>query len=423
MRIVVGVGAGVAAFKAATVVREFMRLGHEVRVVPTPRSLDFVGRMTWEGLTGRAAHTGVTEAGGADHVELARWADLLVVVPATADLLARLRAGLADDLLTTTAIASPAPLVLAPAMHTAMWEHPATVDNVRELRARGALVIEPDDGPLGSGDTGKGRLPDPVAIARAALAHAGAAVAPAPHARPGGGPLTGKRLLITAGGTHEAIDPVRFIGNLSSGRQGLALARAALEAGAEVCLVEANVDGGVRRDFVDTIPPALRERLTEVPVVSAAELETAVMDRLATTDVLVMCAAVADFRPADPSGEKIRKDPSTRDAPVLVLERTPDVLAGACAHPDRPVLVVGFAAHTGTDAEVLEAGRQKARRKGADLLAVNAVGGGRGFGDVPNALVVLDGRGDEVLRTSGTKSEVAGALIGLVSRRAGTIEP
>lgn len=397
---VVGVGAGIAAYKAVLLVRDLQRAGLDVTVVPTPSSLEFVGAATWEGLTSRPVHTGVFDAGGADHVELARDAELLVIAPATADLLARLRAGLADDLLTTTVLAARCPVLLAPAMHTAMWDNPATRDNVAALRERGYVILEPDSGALGSGDTGAGRLPEPARIARAALDLVD------PHPRD----LAGVRVLVTAGGTHEPLDPVRYLGNSSSGRQGSALARAAHARGARVTLVASNVDESLLPVGVETVAAP-----------SAADVEREVISRLADTDVLVMAAAVADFRPASVSDTKIKKDPDSGAAPALVLERTPDILWEAAHSSDRPALVIGFAAETGTTDEVLARGREKAQRKGADLLAVNAVGGGLGFGDVTNTWHLLRGDGTEVAVLEGTKDHLADALVEWVAAQMGTM--
>ncbi len=402
--VVVGVSAGIAAYKAAILVRALVRAGCDVRVVPTPRSLDFVGRATWEGLTGRPVHTGVTDVPGADHVELARIADLIVVAPATADLLARVRAGIADDLLTTTILASHCPVLLAPAMHSAMWTNPATSENVSVLRERGLSVLDPDTGALGSGDSGVGRLPDPERIAAEALA----------LLRPEGPrDLEGARILVSAGGTHEPIDPVRFIGNLSSGRQGIAIARAAADRGARVVLVASNVESALLADLPEGIEVVLAP--------SGADVEDAVLSRLSDLDAVVMAAAIADFRPTSVAEGKIKKDPDSRDAPVLVLERTTDVLKAVCESPERPRLVVGFAAETGSPDEVLRLGAEKARRKGADLLAVNRVGGGRGFGDVENSVSLVDASGEVVAGFAGTKSEVAEALVAEMAARLGTI--
>lgn len=403
--VVVGVTGGVAAFKAVSVVRELMRAGHDVRVAATPASLNFVGPSTWAGLTGAPAVVDVFGA-GAEHVELARVADLVLVVPATADALARIRAGMADDMVALTVLASTAPVVIAPAMHSAMWTNPATASNVAELRRRGYTVIDPEEGALGSGDTGVGRLPDPAAIASRALAVlAGTGRC--------GGPLAGTRVLVTAGGTHEPIDPVRYLGNSSSGRQGVAIARAAAASGARVTLVAANID--------DSLVRGAGAGTEVVPVSTAVQMRDAVAARLEGADALVMAAAVADFRPKRALASKIKKDPDGDGAPVIELVRNPDILAEAARSPHRPRVVVGFAAETGADEEVAAFGRAKARRKGADLMAVNRVGEGEGFGDVPNRIDVLDAEGRSVGAASGTKDDVAEYLVGLIARRLATL--
>lgn len=403
--VVVGVTGGVAAFKAVSVVRELMRAGHDVRVAATPASLNFVGPSTWAGLTGAPAVVDVFGA-GAEHVELARVADLVLVVPATADALARIRAGMADDMVALTVLASTAPVVIAPAMHSAMWTNPATASNVAELRRRGYTVIDPEEGALGSGDTGVGRLPEPAAIVSRALAVlAGTGRC--------GGPLAGARVLVTAGGTHEPIDPVRYLGNSSSGRQGVAIARAAAASGARVTLVAANID--------DSLVRGAGAGTEVVPVSTAAQMRDAVTARLEGADALVMAAAVADFRPKRALASKIKKDPGGDGAPVIELVRNPDILAEAARSPHRPRVVVGFAAETGTDEEVAAFGRAKARRKGADLMAVNRVGEGEGFGDVPNRIDVLDAGGRGVGTASGTKDDVAEYLVGLIASRLATL--
>ncbi|RRR27403.1 bifunctional phosphopantothenoylcysteine decarboxylase/phosphopantothenate--cysteine ligase CoaBC [Schaalia georgiae] len=403
--VVVGVTGGVAAFKAVSVVRELMRAGHDVRVAATPASLNFVGPSTWAGLTGAPAVVDVFGA-GAEHVELARVADLVLVVPATADALARIRAGMADDMVALTVLASTAPVVIAPAMHSAMWTNPATASNVAELRRRGHTVIDPEEGALGSGDTGVGRLPEPAAIASCALAVlAGTGRC--------GGPLAGTRVLVTAGGTHEPIDPVRYLGNSSSGRQGVAIARAAAASGARVTLVAANID--------DSLVRGAGAGTEVVPVSTAVQMRDAVTARLEGADALVMAAAVADFRPKRALASKIKKDPDGDGAPVIELVRNPDILAEAARSPHRPRVVVGFAAETGTDEEVAAFGRAKARRKGADLMAVNRVGEGEGFGDVPNRIDVLDAGGRGVGTASGTKDDVAEYLVGLIASRLATL--
>ncbi|WP_022867785.1 bifunctional phosphopantothenoylcysteine decarboxylase/phosphopantothenate--cysteine ligase CoaBC [Schaalia vaccimaxillae] len=406
--IIVGVTAGIAAYKAASLVRELIKAGHDVHIVPTPASTQFIGTATWEGLTGNPVHTGVFDAGGADHIELARRADLIVVAPATADFIARTRAGIADDLLTTTILASSCPVIIAPAMHTQMWLSQATQDNVETLKSRGVIFIAPEDGALGSGDFGVGRMAAPQAIAwRALNVLTGSAGNESDLA------LTGCRVLITAGGTREPIDPVRFIGNSSSGRQGVALARAASDAGANVTLIASNIDASILNE--------LPSGISIVSAPSAAEVEKSVMERLNHIDVVIMAAAIADFRPKAAHDSKIKKDPLSTEAPTIALEQTTDILAAVAQSSDRPSVLVGFAAETGTLDEVLELGRQKALRKNADLLAVNRVGHGHGFGDVDNSVYVLDHLGKMVGQASGTKSIVAQELISMIALRLGTI--
>ena len=390
MRIVLGVGGGIAAYKAATLLRLLTEAGHSVRVVPTRAALEFVGRPTWEALSGEPATPDVfDDVTGVAHVALGREADLVVVAPATADLLARAAAGLADDLLTTTLLVARCPVLLAPAMHTQMWEHPATVANVATLRARGVHVLQPAVGRLTGADSGAGRLPEPEQIAAAALAllH--------PQVRD----LTGRRVVVSAGGTREPLDPVRFLGNRSSGRQGIAVANAAAERGAAVTLVAANVTLAAGRG-VDVVVVETTEQLRDAVRAAAKD-----------ADAVVMAAAVADFRPALAAEAKIKKGPDGGTT-TLELVQTPDVLAELAAHRlHAGQVVVGFAAETGdAQGDVLDHGRAKAIRKGADLLVVNAVGGGRGFGTADNDVVVLDATGAEVARAAGSKDEVAHAV-------------
>ncbi|UNX56381.1 bifunctional phosphopantothenoylcysteine decarboxylase/phosphopantothenate--cysteine ligase CoaBC [Georgenia sp. TF02-10] len=390
MRIVLGVTGGIAAYKAAYLLRLFREAGHRVRVVPTEAALAMVGRPTWEALSGEPVRTGVfDDAEHVDHVALGRSADLVVVAPATAHLLARAAAGLADDLLTATLLTATCPVLLAPAMHTEMWRHPATVANVATLRGRGVHVLDPATGRLTGADTGAGRLPEPAEIAAAALALV--------RDRD----LAGRRVVVSAGGTREPLDPVRFLGNRSTGRQGAAIAAAAAARGAAVTLVAANVDAVV-------LPGG---GVTVVPVETTAELRAAVRAAAAAADAVVMAAAVADFRPAAASEHKIKKTAGAGPAPIALVEN-PDILAELAAAPlAAGQVVVGFAAETGDDAgDVLAHGREKARRKGADLLVVNEVGTAVGFGDVPNAVTVLDRAGDVVARAAGTKAEVADAV-------------
>ena len=411
--VVVGVGAGIAAYKAAILVRALMRAGVNVHVVPTPRSLDFVGRTTWEGLSGQPVLTGVADLPGADHVELARVAQLIVIAPATADLIARLRSGVADDLLTTSVLAAHCPVLIAPAMHSNMWTNPATQDNVRVLRERGVHVLDPDTGALGSGDSGIGRLVDPEAIAETALelldqgkAKDSLYTAAKTEEKQ---VLVGASILITAGGTREPIDPVRFIGNCSSGRQGIEIAKAAFAAGAQVTLLASNIES----EMLSELDP----RIDVVPAPSSFDVEKAVMSRLKDCDALVMAAAIADFKPEAARKHKIKKDPDSSDAPILHLVRTTDILRSVCVAQDRPKVVLGFAAETGSLQEVLKLGTDKALRKGADLLAVNRVGGGVGFGEVDNEVWLLDSTGRMLLNAKGSKSRVAQALVSAIGDR------
>lgn len=395
--VVVGVTGGVAAFKAPIVVRECQRAGHDVYVAATRASLDFVGRSTWEGITSRPVAVEIAGEGRAEHVELARIADLIIVVPATANSLARLACGFADDMVSLTVLASDAPVVVAPAMHSNMWLAPATQANVRTLRERGVHVIDPTSGALGSGDSGIGRLPEPEEIARAAL-EALSAREQASHV------LSGHTVVVTAGGTREPIDPVRFLGNQSSGRQGLAIAAAAARAGASVRVIAANVESAL----LATLPTAVQ--VTRVG--SALQMREATIAQAADADALVMTAAVADFRPESTSQLKMKKDPTNEDAPTIRLVRNPDILAEIGHSEARPPLVVGFAAETGTDEEILAYGADKAARKGADFICLNRVGENVGFGDVPNDIRLLDASGHIAARYVGSKDEVAAGLVG-----------
>ncbi|MFD6178419.1 MULTISPECIES: bifunctional phosphopantothenoylcysteine decarboxylase/phosphopantothenate--cysteine ligase CoaBC [unclassified Isoptericola] len=411
MRILLGVSGGIAAYKAVLLLRLLREEGHAVRVIPTASALRFVGAPTFEALSGEPVTDEVFEdVAHVPHVALGQGADLVVVAPATADLLARAATGRADDLLTSTLLTARCPVVMAPAMHTEMWEHPATRANVATLRERGVTVIDPASGRLTGADTGPGRLPEPEEIARVALATVQGASGTAAVQD-----LAGRAVVVSAGGTREAIDPVRFIGNRSSGRQGAALAEAARARGADVTLVAANLDDAV-------CAPARAAGVAVVPVESTAELRDAVRTAAADADVIVMAAAVADFRPAEVPDAKIKKVPGSGPAPIALVEN-PDVLAELARDRLRAgQLVVGFAAETGdADGSVLEHGRRKALRKRADLLAVNAVGGGRGFGAATNAVTVLDGRGEVVAETAGSKREVADAIWDAVTKALPTI--
>ncbi len=389
--VVLGVSGGIAAYKVAELLRRLTESGHDVTVVPTAAALQFVGAATWAALSHHRVASDVW-AGAADvsHVRLGRQADLVLVAPATADLLAKAAHGLADDLLTNTLLTARCPVLFAPAMHTEMWEHPATVANVATLRARGATVLEPAAGRLTGTDTGKGRLPEPAqlaALAELLLQRADALPLD----------LAGRRVVVSAGGTREAIDPVRFLGNASSGMQGLAVAAVAAARGARVTLVAANVE----------LPdPAA---VDVVRVTSAIELRDAVHAASRDADAVVMAAAVADFRPADTAPYKIKK--SEADPEPITLVRNPDVLAELVAARRRGQVLVGFAAETGDDsADVLGHGRAKLARKGCDLLVVNAVGEGRAFGQTHNAAVILGADGHQTDVPYALKAVLAAAV-------------
>lgn len=375
--IIVGIGGGIAAYKACHVIRAFTTAGDTVIAVPTPRALNFIGSVTLEALTGHPVSTSVFE--GVDkvqHVSLGQHARGIVIAPATADLLARLATGRADDLLTATALVATCPVVIAPAMHTEMWLNPATQHNVETLRRRGYIVLDPDSGRLTGSDSGPGRLPEPdyiVSIARTACA---------------GKDLSrtwvGKKVLITAGGTQEDIDPVRFVGNRSSGRQGYALAAIAAARGAEVTLVAGSTESL-------TTPPGV----SVVRVSSARQMAAEVETRSPHSDVVIMAAAVADYRPATQAAVKLKKGTDDNALEHIHLVKNPDILREAverraCGKSPAHQVIVGFAAETGTTQQsVLELGYQKLQRKGCDLLMVNEVGEGKTFGQPTNAGWIL----------------------------------
>jgi phosphopantothenoylcysteine decarboxylase/phosphopantothenate--cysteine ligase len=398
-KVVLGVSGGIAAYKAADLLRRLTESGLSVRVVPTASALRFVGEPTWSALSGQPVATEVwSDVHEVPHVRLGQEADVVVVAPATADLLAKAAHGLADDLLTNTLLTARCPVVFAPAMHTEMWEHPATQDNVATLRRRGAIVIEPAVGRLTGADSGKGRLPDPAEIAAVVqrVLRRGAALAD----------LAGRHVVVSAGGTREYLDPVRFLGNRSSGRQGYALARTAAARGARVTLVAANT-------VLDT--PA---GVDVVRVGTTAELRTAVRAAAADADAVVMAAAPADFRPADLADHKIKKA-DDGSAPTVALVQNPDILAELSARRLREgQVVVGFAAETGDAvASVLEHARAKLARKGCDLLVVNEVGEGRAFEVADNAAVVLGSDGTATEVPYGPKDDLAEVVWDLVVKR------
>ncbi|WP_405678910.1 bifunctional phosphopantothenoylcysteine decarboxylase/phosphopantothenate--cysteine ligase CoaBC [Streptomyces sp. NBC_01511] len=391
-KVVLGVSGGIAAYKACELLRRLTESGHDVRVVPTASALHFVGAATWSALSGHPVSTEVwSDVHEVPHVRIGQSADLVVVAPATADLLAKAAQGMADDLLTNTLLTARCPVVFAPAMHTEMWEHPATRANVATLRERGAVVIEPAVGRLTGVDTGKGRLPDPDAILEACRRVLARGVT-APD-------LAGRHVVVSAGGTREPLDPVRFLGNRSSGKQGYALARTAAARGARVTLIEANT-GLPDPAGVDV-----------VRVGTAVQLREAVLKAAADADAVVMAAAVADFRPASYAEGKIKKKDGEEPAPI-VLVRNPDILAEIGAARARPgQVIVGFAAETD---DVLANGRAKLRRKGCDLLVVNEVGERKTFGAEESEAVILAADGGETPVPYGPKEALADTVWDLV---------
>ena len=467
MRIIVGIGGGIAAYKAAMLLRLFAKNGDEVIAMPTPNATKFVGVPTLEALSGNPVSTDVFDrVPEVNHVRQAEQADAVVIAPATADLLARLAAGRADDLLSSTVLTTHAPVILAPAMHTQMWEHPATQANVQTLRSWGYHVIEPAIGRLTGPDSGPGRMPEPedifavaldviarfpkgqvhpvytpgyapteplytgteqerMAAARAAtLTSALLGQGDSSQVEPGQvdsgqatgaseslrGPLAGRLVVITAGGTREALDPVRFLGNRSTGKQGVALAEAARDLGATVHLIGANLE----------VPAPEGVQVTRV--VSALDLREATLEASAAADVLIMSAAVADFRPAEFAEFKIKKSADSEDAPVIQLVRNPDILREVVVRRQQareagestlgPKLIVGFAAETGSAEKTpLELGREKLQRKGTDFLAVNTVGVNRGFGTDDNTITLLSTLNDEAPVFSGSKKELSVRLL------------
>jgi phosphopantothenoylcysteine decarboxylase/phosphopantothenate--cysteine ligase len=403
MNVVVGITGGIAAYKAVGVVRALVLAGHDVHVVATENALRFVGRPTLEAISRNLVHTDLYDGvAGVRHVAIGQAADLIVVAPATANTIAKIATGQADDLLGNTILASTAPLVVAPAMHTEMWRNPATAANIQTLRDRGIHLVGPVSGQLTGADAGVGRMAEPEDIVSAALAAVG------PH------DLVGRRVLVTAGGTREPLDPVRFIGNRSSGRQGVAIARAAAARGAEVVLVVANIDDGV----LDADPFGIEVR----HVSTTAELREATLAEASAADVIVMAAAVADYRPETVAEGKIKKE-TQGDVLELRLVRNPDILKELTAGRRAGQTIIGFAAETAEGEQLLELGRAKAARKGVDYLVVNRVGWTQGFGTERNAVVVVTGGGDRVTEAEGTKSEVAHRILDAALRDAAPAPP
>jgi phosphopantothenoylcysteine decarboxylase / phosphopantothenate---cysteine ligase len=386
VRIVLGVGAGIAAYKVCELLRLLTESGHAVRVVPTPDSLRFVGAATWEALSGQPVSTSPWEnVHEVPHVALGKQADLVFVAPATADLLARAATGMAPDLLCNLLLTARCPVVYAPAMHTEMWQHPATQSNVATLRARGAIVLEPASGRLTGSDSGPGRLPEPAELYQAALrvlARGEAGLDP---------DLAGRHVLVTAGGTREELDPVRFIGNWSSGLQGYALARTAAARGAEVTLIAANT----------SLPDPAGVHV--VRVTSACELREAAIKAAAVADAVVMAAAVADYRPVTRSDSKLKKT-GQRPEPIELTEN-PDILRELSAERSKPgQIIVGFAAETD---DLVSNGRAKLAAKGCDLLVLNKVGNGLAFGTSDNEAEILAADGQQVSVPLGPKESLA----------------
>lgn len=451
-RIVVGVSGSISAYKATFIIRQLRAAGHEVKVVASAAALKFIGESTLAALSGAPVASQLfSDAGAVEHVAIAEWAQLLLIAPASADLIAKLAVGRADDMLTTTALTTTAPIIISPAMHTQMWQHPATVANVETLRSRGVKVIEPASGRLTGKDCGPGRLPEPEQIVAQALEFLHQSEHPQAASNGGGAQvvdavqnqgepsqdqpgqnqpdqdlaaqdlqfsqdLAGKHFVISAGGTREAIDPVRFLGNRSSGRQGIALARAAVERGAHVTLVAANIEAALLAQ--------LPEQVEIVKVVSALQLRDAVHEAGRSAQVIIMCAAVADFRPKTYAGFKLKKSAGNAESGgsesyTLELVENPDILAGLAAQRlNESQVIVGFAAETGDEqTSALEYGRRKALKKGADLLAVNTVGATSGFGDVANEIHILDSHGQQVGHSAGSKLHVARDLVKLIAQR------
>jgi phosphopantothenoylcysteine decarboxylase/phosphopantothenate--cysteine ligase len=389
VNIVLGVSGGIAAYKACILLRLLKESGHDVQVIPTEAALNFVGEATWEALSGHRVASGVfSDVSEVKHVRLGRQADLVVVAPATADLLARAAHGRADDLLTSTLLTATCPVVFAPAMHTEMWEHAATRANVATLRERGAHVVEPDSGRLTGTDTGPGRLPEPESLF--ALIK-GFLTSPARD-------LVGRKVLVTAGGTREPIDPVRFIGNHSSGKQGIALAAAAAARGADVHLIAAHIDA------------ALPAGITVERVSTTGELYEATVKAAAEADAAVLAAAPADFTPKAASDRKLKRKGDLE----LALASTPDISAavGREKRPDQVLVVFAAETHDGP-----EHAMRKREAKGADLVVLNDVSGGAVFGAAENSVTVFDERGEVDVREHVSKEVVADAIWDAVSAR------
>ena len=395
MRVVLGVTGGIAAYKATGIIRQLTEAGHDVKVIPTANALRFIGATTLEALSHNSVDPDLyTDVESVKHVELGQSADLIIVAPATAAFLARMASGLADDLLMNTILASKAPILVAPAMHTEMWQNGATMANVATLRSRGIEVLEPAVGRLTGADSGPGRLPETEEIVAAALSLA------APQ------DLAGKRILITAGGTQEPIDPVRFLGNHSSGKQGIALATEATARGAAVTLIAANVSEPI---------PALHNL---VRVSTAADLARAVSANLADCDAIIMAAAVADFRVETAADTKLKRSELGNEI-NLKLVANPDILAGLVKRVEAEgleVTTVGFAAETAASANELQRlAEHKLEAKGCDILVANNVSAGAVFGADENSVLVLTKSGSVTAR-DGSKRAIAAHILDVLGQ-------
>ena len=394
LRIVVGITGGIAAYKAVSVVREFVKDGHHVDVIATDAALQFVGRPTLEAISRNPVHVGLyDDVAQVRHVALGQQADVIVIAPATANTLAQLAAGLAPDLLGNTVLARRGPLVLAPAMHTEMWENPATQANIDTLRSRGAIVVGPGVGPLTGADSGAGRMSEPDEIVAATYSAVETPIAQ---------DLLGKKILITGGGTREPLDPVRYIGNRSSGKQAVALAQQALRRGAEVTVVAAHLEVSV---------PA---GVALITVSTAEEMRTVVKLEAETSDVVIMAAAISDYRVEHASETKIKKSDNDGEL-ALTLVENPDILKEISGSKKPEQVIIGFAAETASGEVLLTIAREKIQRKGCDLLVVNQVGWDQGFGTESNAVTVIGSRGDILDTAAGTKLSVADTILDCIT--------
>ncbi|QRP99227.1 bifunctional phosphopantothenoylcysteine decarboxylase/phosphopantothenate--cysteine ligase CoaBC [Corynebacterium sp. FDAARGOS 1242] len=402
-RILVGVAGGIAAYKACHLIRDFKEQGDDVRVIPTESALNFVGAATFEALSGNPVSTSVFDAvDEVQHVALGQQADAVVIAPATADLIARLACGRADDLLTASVLVATCPVIVVPAMHTEMWLNPATQDNVATLRRRGITVMEPAHGRLTGKDTGAGRLPEPNQIAEFARTVMDGHQVPFDW--------QGRKVVVSAGGTQENLDPVRFLGNRSSGRQGFALAEIAAQRGADVTIV-----AGATEDL--PVPSGA----DVVRVTSTRDMEAAMNEHSADADIVIMAAAVADYRPAHVADSKMKKGAADEDLARLELVENPDILKGLVKRRDsgeinKDAVIVGFAAETGDDnTSVLEYAQQKFHRKGCDVLMANEVGEGKVFGQPTSAGWILRRNAEPVVVEHGSKQVVAAQILDAVN--------